>query len=121
MSLAGDLPQARATTSYSGADRGHTADGVPCTTWPTGAKVTKEPEVERPSRMTGSPAGYRFEGDCRGDPEHLARLGHGVDEALFGFLECAVVGRHERHCQGGRPVDVPWTSRSTGGSRPSRS
>jgi hypothetical protein len=47
--------------------------------------------------------GYQFVGEGPRDPGHLACLGHGVDEALFGCLKCAVWGCHGRHCQ-------VWTS-----------
>ena len=69
--------------------------------WPTRAKrpalgtTRRRPEPDHGELATGD----QFVGEGPGDPEHLARLGHGVDEALFGCLEYAVSGCHGRHCR----------------------
>ena len=73
--------------------------------WPTRAEETglgDQATSAEPDDRELAP-GHQFVGESPGDPEHLARLGHGVDEALFGCLECAVSGCHGRHCR-------VWTS-----------
>src|SRR5580658_1419906 len=50
--------------------------------------------------------GDQLVGEGPGDPEQLADLGDGVDEALFGCWQCAVCGVHG-------PQRAPWTSTPT--------
>jgi len=67
-----------------------------------GTDLWNQESATEPDHREFAP-GHQFVCEGPGDPEHVACLGHGVDEALFECLKCAAWGCHGHHCQ-------VWTS-----------